>query len=151
ITVVAHHADDAGEGDQSLFENAEGRQVEIVCGLVEDEEIAAAFQDARQQQAAAFATGELAHLRQDAVIGKEKALEIGADGNLGIAPLDELGAVGDFVQHGALVVELQAALVDVVEFGERADFYRTLSGLQLADDDLEQGGFAQAVAAADAD
>jgi hypothetical protein len=57
IAVVAHHQH-AGKRDQRLLQHAQRRQVEIVRRFVEDEEVAAVFQDAREQQPAAFAAAQ---------------------------------------------------------------------------------------------
>ena len=46
---------------------------------------------------------------------------------------------------------MQPALVHVVEPRELAYLHHAGGGRELADDELEQGGFAQAVAAGDAD
>src|SRR5436189_249982 len=54
------------------------RQVEIVCRFVEDEEVAAVFQNPREQQPAALAAGKFLDQSCDAVIGEQKTLEVGA-------------------------------------------------------------------------
>ena len=81
ITVVADDAHHAGKRDQRLLQHAQRRQVQIVRRFVEDEKIAAAFQNARQQQPAALAAGQIFHLRRDAVVGEQKPFEITAQGN----------------------------------------------------------------------
>ena len=151
IAVVAHHQHHAGERDQRLLQHAQRRQVEIVRRLVEDEEVAAVFQDAREQQPAALAAAQVFHLRRDAVVGEQKPLEIGAQRNLAVAEDDELRAVADFLQHRAFLAQLQPALVHVVELRELAGLHRAFGGRELADDDFEQRGFAEAVPPADAD
>ena len=59
ITVVAHNAHHAGKRDQRLLQHAQRRQIQIVRRLVEDEKVAAALQNAREQQPAAFAAGQV--------------------------------------------------------------------------------------------
>ena len=151
IAVVAHDAHHAGKRDQRLLQHAQRRQIQIVRRLVEDEKVAAALQNAREQQPAAFAAGKFFHLRRDAVVGKQKPLEIRAHGNFDVAPLHKLRAVGDLVQHRAFLVQLQPALVHVIEFRELAGLHRAFRRRELADDDFQQRGFAQAVPPADAD
>ena len=91
------------------------------------------------------------HLRHDALVGEQKPFQIRAHGKFRVAPLHELRAVGDLVQHGAFLVQLQPALVHVIEFRELAGFHRAFGGRQLADDDFQQRGFAEAVPSANAD
>ncbi len=118
---MADDADDAGKGDQCLLQHAQCWQVEVVCGLVENKEIAAAFQNSCQQQPAALATGKIFDQRCDTVVAEEKSLQIGTHRQFRIAPLHELGAVGHFVEHGTLLVQLQPPLIDVIEPGKLAD------------------------------
>src|SRR5882672_6902056 len=78
IPVVADDAHNTGERDQRLLQHTQRRQVEVVRRFVEDEEVAAAFQDPREQQTAALAAGKFPDQSGDAVVGEEKALEVGA-------------------------------------------------------------------------
>ena len=151
IAVMADHAGHAGECHQRLLQHAQRGQVEVVRRLVQDEEIAAALQNPRQQQPAALAAAQLFHLGHDPVVAEQEPFQVGSHGQLGFAPLHEFRAVGYLVQHGALLVELETALVHIIEFGELADLDRARGRRQLANDDFEQRGFAEAVAAADAD
>ena len=57
----------------------------------------------------------------------------------------------DLVEHGAFLVQLEAALIHVIEFCERARFHRAFGGWELSQDDSEQGGFAEAVPPANTD
>ena len=151
IAVVADHADHARKRDQGLFEHAQGRQIKIIGRFIQHEKISAALQNARQQQPAALAAGKVFDLRRDAFIGKEKPFQIAAQGNFGLAPLHKLRAVGRLVQNGALLVQLQPRLVHIIEFGELAGFHRAFRGRKLANDNFQQGRFAQTVSSADAD
>ncbi len=65
--------------------------------------------------------------------------------------MHEFRAVGDLVQHGAFLVQLQPRLVHVIELRELAGFHRAFGRRKLADDDFQQRGFAEAVPPADAD
>jgi len=58
IAVVADNEGDAGESDERFFEHAQGWQIQIVRRFVENQKVAAAFQNAREQETAAFATGQ---------------------------------------------------------------------------------------------
>ena len=75
---MADHKHDAGECDERLFQNPQRRQVKVVGRFVENQEIAAVLQDAREQQTAALAAGQMFHLRINAVVGEQKPFQIGA-------------------------------------------------------------------------
>src|ERR1700676_2526016 len=57
--VVADHHRAAGEGEESLLERPQGVHVEIVGGLVEQQQVAAGPQGAREVQPVALATREV--------------------------------------------------------------------------------------------
>src|SRR6185369_9677948 len=78
IAVVADDTHNARECNQRLLQHTQGREVEIVRGFIENKEVAAAFQDAREQKPAALAAGEFLDRGRDAVVGKQKSLEVGA-------------------------------------------------------------------------
>ena len=65
--------------------------------------------------------------------------------------MHELRAVGDFVQHRVLLVQLEAALIHIIKLRELAGFHRAFGRRKLADDRLEQRGFAETVPPANAD
>ena len=48
----------------------------------------------------------------DAVVGEEEALEVGAEGEFVFSENDELAAIADFFEDGAVFVQLEAALVE---------------------------------------
>src|SRR5260221_8478363 len=150
ITVVAHDHPHSGKGNQRLFEHAQRRQIQIVGRLVEDDEIPAVFEDARQQQPAAFAAAEMFDAGADALVGKKEPLQISAQRQRFVAKNDELRAIADFFEDGALFVQLQPALVNIIESRQLAGFDRALRGLELTQDDLKERGFAQAIAPGDA-
>src|SRR4029077_10996569 len=104
----------SGKGDQRFFKNSQGRQIEIVGRLIEDQKVAAILEDSREQQPAAFSAGKVCHLRADAVVGKKKSLEIGAQGKFSVTEDHELRAVADFLQHRPFLAQLQPGLVHVV-------------------------------------
>ena len=113
--------------------------------------VAALFQNAREQQPAAFAAGEMLDQAADAIVGEQEALQVCAHGEPCLAPHDQLGAVAHFLQRGAIFAQLQAVLIDVVELRELPDFDRAFGWFQLADDRPEQRRFAEAIAPGDAD
>src|SRR5205807_6590591 len=78
ITIVAHHDHAAAEGDERFFEQAQRTEIEIVRRLVEDENIAAALEDFREQHATSFATAELIDFRVDAFLREKETSKISA-------------------------------------------------------------------------
>ena len=115
IAVVTHDQDYAGKGNERLFEHAQRGQIEVVGWLVENEEIAAILEDARQQQTASFSATEVLDLGADAFVGEEEPLQVSAQRQWVFAEQHEFGPVANLLQHSALFVELQPSLVNVIE------------------------------------
>src|SRR5258707_15448682 len=92
-----------------------GRQIQIVRRFVEDNKIAAVLQNAREQQTAAFAAAEVFYERCDAIVREEEPFQISAQGEAILAENHELAAIADLIEHGSIFVQLNAALIDVVE------------------------------------
>ena len=57
-TVVGDHNGAAGEFLQGVFQGGKGFHVEVVGGLVEEDEVATLFEGEREVEAVAFTTGE---------------------------------------------------------------------------------------------
>ena len=70
IAVVADHDDAAFERDQGFFQQAKRGEIEVVRGLVENDDVPAALEDFREHDAAALAAAEVLDLRVDAVFGE---------------------------------------------------------------------------------
>ena len=62
IPVVAHDQQAAPELQQEIFQDRKGGQVQVIGGLVEDQEVGVAEQDGKQVQPAFFAAAELADI-----------------------------------------------------------------------------------------
>ena len=80
-----------------------------------------------------------------------EARHVGAGGQLAVADLDDLGALGDLLEHGLVGLQLVAALVDVAQLDGVADRDRAGVGRLLADEHPEQRRLAGAVGADDPD
>ena len=150
VAVVGDADDGAFEDGEGFFQHAEGGEVEVVGGLVENDEVAAVLEDLGEHEAGAFATGEEVDALVDAVVAEEETFEVGAGGDGLVAEEELVAAVGDFVEEGAGAVELHPALVDVVNFDALAENSAAGGGLDLVEAKLEEGGLAGAVAAHDA-
>src|SRR5271169_5571016 len=143
--VVADDHGAAGEILQRLFERAQGIDIEIVGGLVEQKQIGAGFEHPGQMHAVTLAARQRADLFL--LVG---ALEIergaiAARIDLALAKQNEFVAAGDFLPHGLLAVETVARLVDIAQMHALADRDRAAVGLLLFGDHPEQGGLAGAV------
>src|SRR2546421_5888596 len=90
-------------------------------------------------------------LGADAFVGEKEPLKISAQGQPILPKEDELSAVADFLQDRSLFVELDSALVHIIETSQLARFDRAFGGLNLAQDDFQERGFAKPVPASDAE
>ena len=116
IPVVGNAEDGAAEGREGFLKHAEGGEVEVVGGLVEDDEVAAGFENFCEHEPSAFAAGEEVDALVDAFVIEKETAEVGSRAEGFVAELDLFVSVGDFVEKGAGAVELHALLVDVVDF-----------------------------------
>src|SRR5207249_909067 len=104
----------AREIDERILERAQRVDVEVVGGLVEEEEVPAAAQELRQVEAVPLAAREILHLLLLVGAGEVEGGGVGARVHLALADHDErAAAVGELLPHGALPDERFAALVDV--------------------------------------
>ena len=108
IAVVADDDDAAFEGEERFLEQAQRGEIEVVRRFVEDEDVAAALQDFREDHAAAFAAAELRDLGVDAVVGEKKPPQVGAQRDVLFAERTYSLPLADFLPDGLLVVEERA-------------------------------------------
>ncbi len=109
------HQRAAGEVGQRLLEHAERHQVEIVGRLVEDQEVAAAPEQPRQLHAVALAARERADRRVGEAIVEQHHAQEGAHVDRAVVEKDVVVAVGDLLQHGLVVAQRRARLIEVRE------------------------------------
>ena len=152
VAVVAHQEDGARVFGKHVLQEIEGFEVEVVGGFVEDEEVAGPCHGAGKKEAAAFAAGEdadggsgLFGLEQEILHVADDVAAFGADLD-GVAATggEGVGEGGSRVEGGALLVE-----GDGGEVG--ADGNCTGVGLELAGEEVEEGGLTGAVGADDAE
>src|SRR5437016_10956994 len=144
---MTHHDDAAAEGDQRFLEQAQRSEIEIVRRFVEHQNVAAALQDFSEQHPAAFAAAELRNLRVDAVFAEKKSPQISAQRDALLAERDVFSTAPDFFPNRFLIVEEEPILIDVIDLGPRADLHCTAGGGQFLQNDFEERGFAESVAA----
>ena len=75
ITVVTDHDHAATESHERFFEQAQRAEIEIVGRFVENENVAAALKNFREQDPAPLAAAELIDLRVDAFLGEKETAE----------------------------------------------------------------------------
>ena len=136
-----------GEVHQRLFQTRERLDVEVVGGLVEQQEVAALRERDGQVQAVALAARQ--HAGGLLLIGslEAEARHVGAAGHLGLTDHHVVQTSRDDLPHALVVVDALAALVDVGHLHGLAERERAGGGLLLADDHLEQGRLTHAVGA----
>ena len=86
--VVADHHRAAGEGQQRLLERAQRVDVEVVGGLVEQQQVAAALEQLGQVDAVALAAREVADLLLLVGALEVERGHVGARGHLALAELE---------------------------------------------------------------
>src|ERR1700741_1869895 len=129
---MAHDNHATIEGDEGLFQQSKGTQIEVVCRLIQHENIASALENLRQQHSAAFAATEKLNFRVDSVFRKKETSQISSQGDALIAKPHILAALTDFFPNGFMIVQKHSTLIYVIDLGPRADLHLTGRGLQLA-------------------
>ena len=118
IAVVRDEDHRAGELFKRFEQHFLGAQVQVIGGLVEQQEIGRHHQHAGQRVAVALAAGEHADGLEDVVFGEQEAAQDGAQ--LGVG-----GARGDLaqvVEHAGVGVELLILILrEVVRLGVVAE------------------------------
>src|SRR5690606_19968650 len=104
-----------------------------------------------QMEASPFAAGEVTDPLLLVAALEVEATQVGAGGYLVAADLENVVAVGDGFPHGFLVVQAFPALLHEGHIDGFTDIDSAGVRLLAAGDHAEQGGFAGAVAADDAD
>ncbi len=149
--VMAYQQQGALEFHEYLFEQFQGFHVEVVGGLVQHQEIGWLAEQARQYEPVLFAAGERLYRLANARRFEQEVLQVADDMHVAAIDRDMVGATGEIVLHGFFRVELLAQLVEVGNLDLRSRLHLAVIRLQLAQQDLQQGGFADAVRADQAD
>src|SRR2546425_5010348 len=149
--IVADDRHASGEVKDGLLERAERVDVEVVRGLVEEQDVATGAQKLREMDPVTFATGEIADL----------LLLIGAPevDRRGVGPrvprprtdLDVLFSPGDLLPHVLVRIERVAGLRDVRELHRFAHLERPAIRPLLAGDEAEERRLPSAVGSDDPD
>ena len=149
--IVGHDQRTPGKRDQRVLERAERDEIEVVGGLVEDEDVAAAAQQLGELDAVALAARELADLGVDHGRREPHGPEERLDVDPAVLELDVVVAIGDLLDDGVVGHQIAAALLEVRRARVLAEDDRAGIGRELAEDGADQRGLAGAVAADDPD
>ena len=140
----------ARELEQRRFERGQRLDVEVVRGLVEEQQVAALLERERQVQTVALATGEYAGALLLVLALKAKARHIGAAGDLGLAHHHVVQAIRDDLPQVLVGVDARTVLVDVGDLDGLAHLELARSQRLQTHDGLEERSLAHAVGADDA-
>ena len=175
FAVMRYQQHAAGIAREILFQPQDGFEIEVVGGLVQQQQVGAAHQGARQVEPHAPAAGKAAYRAHQLFVGKPQAIEqlrgagwcsVALDGLEAVLGLKPFGVMHFALQHSlqlaqlaiAVEHELQRVALGIVDFL----LYKS-QGLALLESDLaaigadfaadqtEQGGFAAAILAHQAD
>ena len=148
---MADDDDAARERLEARLERPQRVDVEVVGGLVEEQDVAARLEQLGEVDAVALAArqrpDELLLVRATEV----EAGHVGPGRDLAGADLDDLDALGDLLEHGLVGAQLVALLVDVAQHDRVADLDRAGVRLLLADEHPEQRRLARPVRPDDPD
>ncbi|MPL74131.1 hypothetical protein SDC9_19941 [bioreactor metagenome] len=137
----------AGEILDRRFERLQRFHVEVVRRFVEEQHVAARFQQLGHVHAVAFTARKQPHLLLLVGALEIERADIAARVHRGLAELDQLGPARDLFPDVLLRIERVARLVDIGELHRLADGDGAGVGRLLAGDHLEQRRLAGAVRA----
>src|SRR5579884_3115230 len=148
--VVAAHDGAAAEGFEPFFQRAQGVHVEIVRRLIQQDEIRAFLEHAREVHPVALPAREVFYLLLLVGAAEVEARAVRPRVDLDLAELDRVVPVGDDLPDGLVAVE-RAVLIHIAKLHRLAERDRARVRLLLADDQLEQSRLAGAVRSDHAD
>ena len=111
--VVADDHGTGGEVDESLLEDAHGVDVEVVGGLVEEDEVAARAQQFGKVDTVALSAAQFADVLLLLGSPEVETAHVGSGPDLAIAELDLVVPAGDLLEDSIGIVESIARLIDV--------------------------------------
>ncbi len=155
VAIVGDEDEGAGEFFEGGFEDFEGGDVEIVGGFVEDEDVGGGEHEAGDEDAGLFAAGEFADGAVELFVAEEEAAGPGGDVDEFAVVEDGIGAGTEGVAEELAAVELLALLIEVDDAEVIGAFDGAGVGVEAAEsgtgEEFEEGGFAGAVGAEDAE
>jgi len=113
--VVADDDGTAGEALQAFLQGSQGVDIDVVGGLVEEQDIAFFLQRHGEMEAVAFAAAEDAAFLLLVGTGEVEAAEVGAGIHVASAHAQQLVALRDGLIDGGVGMDVFMALVDIGE------------------------------------
>src|SRR5450756_569435 len=112
IPVVRHEDDGAREVREAVLEDLKRREVEVVRGLVEDEQVRLLQHEPREEQPALLAAREATHLHVLLLLLEQEPVEVAPDVDERAAVIDVVPFGADRLRDGRLRIETVAALLE---------------------------------------
>ena len=144
---MADNQDASAEIENGVFEIAQGGHIQIVCGLVQKQDVATPSEQFCQVNPVAFSTGKFTHLF---LLIRTFEIEP-SDISSGIDRLSRdfymLGTAGDFLEHGVFRDQIVTVLINVRKFYGGTQLEGSGIGLFFIGNHTKQGGFPGAIGA----
>jgi hypothetical protein len=109
---VTHHDHASAKRDQRFLEQAQRAEIEIIRRFVEDEDVAAALENFREQHPAPLAATELIDLAVDPFLGEKEAPQISAQGDVLLTESHVFAPLAHFLPDCLRVIEQKPILID---------------------------------------
>jgi hypothetical protein len=149
--IVADDDGAAGEGEQRVLEVAQGVDVEVVGRLVEQQQVAALFDQLGEVDAVALAAGQHADLLLLVGAVEVELADVGAGVDVAAADAEDLLTAGDLLIDATCRGRARRGSGRRGDVDRLADLELAAVGLLLAGDHAKQRRLAGAVGADDAD
>ena len=152
VAVVGDHHHATAKIFEEVLEHAQGVDVEVVGGFIQQQHVGRFDQEPAQMQAPPLTAREFAHGLVLLGWREQEALE--QLGGIEFHPIHRhaAGGIGDHVDHLALRLEQHiAVLVEVGQFHGGTKLQTAAGGLPAPGDHLQQARFARPIGANDAD
>src|ERR1035437_1332354 len=147
VAVVGDQHQRAGEIGEAVFEHFEGGDVEIVGGLVEQQQVGGLEHETRDQDARLLAGGEARYGPIELAAVEQEAFGPAGDVNRAVAKDDGVAMRAEALAQGLGGIEALARLVEVNDAQRGSALEAAGVGLEFAGQQAQKSGLANAVAA----
>ena len=144
---MAHDYGASGKVVETLLECAQGVDVDVVGGLVEQQHVTLLLEGHGQMEAVALATREDGNLLLLVCAHKVEARQVGTGVDIASAHAERLNTLRDYLVDALLGEQVVVSLVHIGYLDGLAHLKRACIGLLLPHDEAEEGGLAGSVGA----